>query len=253
MADACQDAHSPSSAWPAMRARGHVRGGAGGRPISALLATLIGPLLSLNRALDGADAEGRDDGEHQIDQRGEPKEQERLLGDARSDVRLANDVRQSDRRHQRGILQQDQPEIRQAGQGDADQLRQDDQPHGLAAGQADRIAAFILAAAGSPGRPKGRPRWHRTRTPAPSATMPETKLFTSTRRAGLEDLHDLLQHDLHAEKDEEQRQKFGQAAEDRRVDVACKPQRRFARTSWQARQENRSEGRTAGSRSPAIR
>ena len=82
----------------------------------------------------------------EIDKGGDTEEQEGLLGDAGGDARLPQYVGKTDGGNQRGILEQDEPEIGKARQRDADKLRQHHQPHRLAAGQADRIAALILAA-----------------------------------------------------------------------------------------------------------
>ena len=132
-----------------MRSRGQPRASAGGRSTTA---PVVGDAhraasAAADRALDGADAEGGDDGQHQVDQAGDAEEQEGLLGDARGDAGLAQRVGEADRRDERGVLEQDQPEIGEAGQGDADQLRQD-RP-AASSGHRDRpmrIAALVLAA-----------------------------------------------------------------------------------------------------------
>ena len=74
----------------------------------------------------------------QIDHAGDEIEEERLLGVPDGHRGHAQQVVERDHRDERRILQEDQPEIGEAGQREADELRQDDQPHRLPAVQAER-------------------------------------------------------------------------------------------------------------------
>jgi len=80
----------------------------------------------ISPAGNAIDEVGRDDCENQIEQAGYAEEQKWFLGHACRDGGLPQNIGQCDDRNQRRILEQHQPKIGKAGQGDADQLRQDD-------------------------------------------------------------------------------------------------------------------------------
>ncbi len=72
------------------------------------------------------------------------QEKEGILCYPGSDAGLAQNVGQSDDGHQGGFLQQDHPKVRQAGQGDAYQLRQDHKAHCGDPAESDGIGALVL-------------------------------------------------------------------------------------------------------------
>ena len=77
-------------------------------------------------------------------------EEERLLGVADGDGGHAQQVVQRDHRDERRVLQEHEPEIGEAGQREADELRQDDEPHRLPAVQADGRARPPIGPFGMP-------------------------------------------------------------------------------------------------------
>ena len=97
----------------AMRLAG--RGAADARP--ALLAPL-------RPALDRVDADRGDDRHHQIDQAGDEIEEERLLRRPDGDRGHAHEIVQRDHRDERGVLQQHEPKVGEAGKREAEKLRQ---------------------------------------------------------------------------------------------------------------------------------
>ena len=87
-----------------------------------------------------------DDREAQVDGGRGHVEGEGFLGRVGGDLRLAHDLVEGDQRHQRGVLQQDQVQVAEAGQGDPPDLRQDDAPEDPSGRQAERLAGLAMAA-----------------------------------------------------------------------------------------------------------
>ena len=74
--------------------------------------------------------------------------------------------------------------------------------------------------------------------------MPADEAVDLDRRVRVDELHEVLQADLRAEIDQEQRQQLGQATEDRGVDVAGEPQRGLVGLLGERDEEADEPGRT---------
>ena len=145
----------------------------------------------------------------------------------------------ADRRNQRGVLEQDQPEIGETGQRDADQLRQHDQPHRLAVGEADRIAALILAVRD---RPEGRQE-HLARIGREDDAERDhagNEAVDLDRGVRIEEVDEVLQADLGAEIDQETASP-APAGRGRSWCRCCRQAAATARwTAWPGRRRSRS-------------